>query len=204
VSDRLVFAQEAWGHDFGLVTEEKSANHLYMRTHGADITTYAAYKADEDRYLGMAFEVEDTASLEEAIEKFGAIEEDASNIPNAARAVSMTDPDGNQLLLVHGTEQRNPDAFRDDLVINTPFKKERLGRNQTWSDNGPAKLWKLGHAVLFVKSFKDSSEWYTERLGIIASDVYHAPNMPQVQFAGFFRLDKGDEYNLGRRASPSW
>jgi len=31
-------AQEAWGHDFGLVTEEKSANHLYMRTHGPHLT----------------------------------------------------------------------------------------------------------------------------------------------------------------------
>lgn len=187
-------AQEAWGHDFGLVTHELSDNHLYMRTHGEDVTSYAAYKSEQNGYIGVAFEVEDGSTLDEAISAHGAKEEDVAAIPNAKRAVSLVDPDGHQLLLVHGVERREPDALRDDLLINTPFCQERLGRPQIRPDLGPAKLWRLGHVVLFVENFRASTNWYREKIGIIPSDIYHAPNVPHAHICGFFRMDKGDTY----------
>lgn len=186
--------QEKFANDFGLITEERTEEKLVMRTQGGDVVAYIAFKGDEDRYLGIAFEAEDESVLEEAISKHGATRLEPDSIPGVEQAVSMLDPDGNQVIIVYGVTQRPPGEAYPELAFNTPFNKTRLGRSQSPRDRGPARLWRLGHMGLFVKSFEKSSAWYSEKLGLIGSDIYHVPNVPQAKIVGFFRLDRGDEY----------
>jgi len=187
--------QESFANDFGLVTQECTDQHLIMRTRGSDTMSYLAIKGEADAYLGVAFEAEDEKVLDEAIANQGAKEEvDATKFPGVERAVVMADPDGNKVWIIHGVERRRPDEAYPEIVINTPFNKRRFSKKQSPRDLGPGQTWRLGHIGLFVKSFAESAAWYSEKLGLIASDIYHVPEMPQLQIGGFLRLNRGDEY----------
>lgn len=187
-------SQEQFCTDFGLVTAERTADRLVMRTRGGDECVYVALKGDSDRFIGLAFEVEDEGSLAEAVSKLGATPVEKLDLPGGGQAVSLTDPDGNVVMLVHGAARRTAEEGYAELLINTPFAKHRFGRNQAPRDRGPAQLWRLGHTGLFVKSFAVSSAWYAEKLGLIGSDVYHVPGIPQAKIVGFYRLDRGEDY----------
>ena len=188
--DRL----EEFAHDFGLLTAERTDGRLVLRTSGGDECVYVATKGDTDRLIGLAFDVEDRASLDDATANLGASPVSLLDLPGGGESVSLTDPDGNQVLLVHGATRRSPDEAYPELVINTPFAKHRFGRNQFPRERGPARLWRIGHIGLFVKSFAQSTAWYAEKLGLIGSDVYHIPGQPQAKIVGFFRIDRGDDY----------
>ncbi len=186
--------QEAFCADFGLIRAERTDSRLVMRTEGGDEACYVAIKGDEDGFVGLAFEVDDAAMLGEAVARLGAEQRPDLDIPGGGRCVALTDPDGNQVLLVHGSARREAGQPDDDLVINTPFAKHRFGRQQSHREVGPARLWRLGHLALFVRSFAASSAWYAEKLGLIGSDVYHVPGVPQAQIVGFCRMDRGEDW----------
>lgn len=186
--------QEAFCTDFGLVTAERTASRLVMRTLGGDEACYVALKADADAFIGLAFEVDDAAMLDEAVAQLGAERRPDLDLPGGGQCVALTDPDGNQVLLVHGSDRRDAGERYEDLMINTPFAKHRLGRQQTPREVGPSRLWRLGHMALFVKDFAASAAWYAEKLGLIGSDVYHVPGVPPAKIVGFFRLDRGEEW----------
>lgn len=186
--------QEAFASDFGLVTAEKTESRLVMRTRGGDECAYVAIKGETDRFVGMAFEVDDPRYLEEAVARLGAGPIADLDLPGGGQAVSFPDPFGNIVTLVHNPQRRPAEDADPELVHNTPFAKSRFGRNQTHREVAPAKLWRLGHMALFVPSFAEAHAWYTENLGMIASDVYHVPGVPQAKIVGFLRLNRGDEY----------
>lgn len=187
-------AQQAFGEDFGLVTEQRTDDRLVMRTRGGDACAYVARKAEEDRFVGLAFEVEDEAALEEAAAIDGARDIGELDLPGGGRGVSLHDPDGNEVLLIHASTRRETGEPFPELQLNTPFRKERFGRNQHPRDAGPARLWRLGHVGLFVKNFAQSYAWYSQNLGLIGSDIYHIPGQPQATIVGFCRMDRGDDY----------
>lgn len=186
--------QEEFATDFGLIVADRTADHLVMRTQGGDAFSYVAIKAENDRMTGLAFEVDAEADLQRALTQHGARDLGELAFPGGGKAVSLTDPDGNEVLLVHGSTRGAAEEPYPELVINTPFRKERFGRNQYPRETGPARLWRLGHMGLFVKSFAASSQWYAENIGLIGSDIYHIPHNPKAQIVGFFRLDRGEEY----------
>lgn len=187
--------QESFAKDFGLVTAQHTETMLAMRTRGGDECTYVARKADEDRFVGLAFEVEGEDCLNAAIRDFGAKEVETLDVPGGGSAVSLNDPDGNEILLVSGSARREAEEpVYEKLVLNTPFCKERFGRSQSAREVGPACLWRLGHIGLFVQNYRESYDWYTKKLGLIASDIYHIPGKPEAEIVAFCRLDRGEEY----------
>lgn len=186
--------QEQFCADFGLASAERTADRLVMRTRGGDECAYVAVKGESDAFLGLAFEVDTAEALADAVTRLGASPVQDLDLPGGGRSVALTDPDGNEVLLVHGTGRRMAEDAYPELQINTPFAKHRFGRNQHPRARGPARLWRLGHIGLFVKSFAASSAWYAETLGLVGSDVYHVPGVPQAQIVGFFRLDRGEDY----------
>lgn len=185
---------EAFAVDFGLITAERTSDRLVMRTSGGDECVYVAVKSDGDSFEGFAFEVEDRAFLDDAVTDLGASPVSELDLPGGGHCVSLVDPDGNTVLLVHGSAKRDLGEAYPDLVHNTPFEKRRFGRNQSPRERGPARLWRIGHVGLFVRSFAQSTAWYAEKFGLIGSDAYHVPGQPQAQIVGFFRLDRGEEY----------
>ena len=186
--------QEIFAQDFGLITVERTDDRLVMRTRGGDSFAYVAVKGEQDRFVGLAFEVEQVADLDEAHRALGATMPADLDLPGGGRSVSLTDPDGNVVRLVHGSARGEIEDAYPELLLNTPFEKRRFGRNQYGRERGPARLWRIGHIGLFVKSFRASTEWYARNLGLVGSDIYHIPGQPQAQIVGFFRMDRGEEY----------
>jgi catechol 2,3-dioxygenase-like lactoylglutathione lyase family enzyme len=185
---------KTFAKDFGFIPVEDTSERLVLRTLGGDNGVYVAEKADHDALIGFAFEVEERTDLEVAISKLGASDIAELDLPCGGEYVSLKDPDGNEVYLVHGVARIPEGELEPDLIINTPLKKNRFGKNQTNRNFGPARLWRIGHIGLFVKSYAASSKWYAENLGLIGSDVYNIPGQPQAKIVGFHRLNKGEEY----------
>lgn len=185
---------KAFTTDFGFNTVEETADRLVLGTLGGDTGVYVAEKADEDAFCGLAFEVDNRSDLDDAVTKLGASEVADLDLPCGGQFVALKDPDGNDVYLVHGTKRVEAGELEPDLMINTPERKVRFGQNQINRNFGPARLWRIGHIGLFVKSYAASTEWYGENLGLIGSDVYNIPGQPQAKIVGFHRMNRGDEY----------
>ncbi|MFK7828723.1 MAG: VOC family protein [Congregibacter sp.] len=185
---------KAFALDFGLVPIEDTPERLVLRALGGDLGSYVAEKADHDALVGVAFEVASRAHLDSAVSDFAATPVEDLDLPCGGQYVTLVDPDGNEIYLVHGASRGEEETLEPELLINTPAKKLRFGRNQVYRAAGPARLWRLGHIGLFVRSFAASSTWYSEVLGLIGSDIYNIPGQPKAQIVGFFRMNKGDEY----------
>lgn len=184
---------EAFAQDFGLLTVERTEQRLVMRTGGGDAFAYVAEKADEPRFIGLAFEVESESDLRHAIDEHGASPIRQLTTPGGGVAVTLMDPNGFEIDLVHGIESVAAEPAYASLIMNSPQEYAREGRFEPKRPMGPAKLFRLGHVGLFVPSFGESLPWYQEVLGLIPSDVYHIPGQPHAQIVGFLRLDRGEE-----------
>lgn len=184
---------EVFANDFGLLTVERNKQHLIMRTGGGDAFAYIAEKANKASFIGLAFEVESEDDLTSAVNEHNATPIRALNTPGGGHAVSLTDPNGFKIDLVHGIERIAPEPAYDQLVMNAPGQYIREERFEPKRPMAPAKLFRLGHVGLFVPSFMQTLPWYKDVLGLIPSDVYHIPGQPHVQIVGFCRLDRGEE-----------
>lgn len=187
-------ALKVFAEDFGLIPMEENSERLVMKTLGGDTGVYVAEKADQDAFVGFAFEVNERSDLDSAVENLGATAVADLDLPCGGQYVTLTDPDGNQIELIHGVSRLEEGELEPDLLLNTPNKKIRFSQNQTPRNFGPAKLWRIGHLGIFVKSFAESLAWYSKKLGFIGSDIYNIPGQPQAQIVGFCRMNKGDEY----------
>jgi len=184
---------EAFAQDFGLLTVERNEQHLVMRTGGGDAFAYIAEKADKASFIGLAFEVESEDDLASAVSEHNASPIRELTTPGGGLAVTLTDPNGFKIDLVHGIERVSAEAAYDPLVMNAPGQYIREERFEPKRPMAPAKLFRLGHVGLFVPSFMQTLPWYKDVLGLIPSDVYHIPGQPHVQIVGFCRLDRGEE-----------
>lgn len=184
---------EAFAQDFGLLTVERTEQRLVMRTGGGDAFAYVAEKADKANFIGIAFEVESEEDLESAINEHGASPIRKLTTPGGGVAVTLIDPNGFEIDLVHGIERVQPEPAYPPLVINYPGNYARGERFEPKRPMAPAKLFRLGHVGLFVPSFAQSLPFYKDVLGLIPSDTYHIPGQPQAQIVGFLRLNRGEE-----------
>jgi catechol 2,3-dioxygenase-like lactoylglutathione lyase family enzyme len=184
---------ETFAQDFGLLTVERTEQRLVMRTGGGDAFAYSAEKGDEAKFLGLAFEVEGKSDLESAISEHGASPIRELTTPGGGLAVTLIDPNGFEIDLVYGIERVNPEEAYKHLEMNAPGQYSRDGRFEPKRNLGPAKLFRLGHVGLFIPSFAETLPFYKEVLGLIPSDIYHVPGMPQAEIVGFVRLDRGEE-----------
>lgn len=185
-------SSERFATDFGLIRVERTEDRLVMKTSGSDAYCYIAERNDHPRFAGFAFEVADAADLDAAVSQHGATPVETLGI-GGGTAVTLTDPNGFRVDLIHGVSPAPSGEPYPGMIINSPISYPRRGRFEPKRPLGPAKLFRLGHIGLSIPSFNDSLPWYTEVLGLIPSDIYHIPGNPKVQIAGFLRLDHGDE-----------
>ncbi|MET3286217.1 VOC family protein [Novosphingobium capsulatum] len=186
-------ATERFANDFGLLTVEKAGQRLVMATQGGDSYSYVAYQSDEPKFIGLAFEVADEADLAQAIADHGASDVVEMDLPGGGRSVSLFDPNGFRVELVHGIASKPALQSYPEWQMNSPLGYPRAGRFEPKRPLAPAKLFRLGHIGLFVPSYLATQAWYKDVLGLIPSDVYHVPGQPHVQIVGFLRLDHGED-----------
>jgi catechol 2,3-dioxygenase-like lactoylglutathione lyase family enzyme len=185
-------AMEAFLCDFGMSVQCRDDTHVYFRGSGHNYYIYIAEKSDHSAFVSMAFEVEDRQDLERATCLPGASGIEFLARPGGGERVTLRDPAGRQIDLVHGIVSADKRPMRAALVHNTADAKQRFGDLQR-PEKGPAEILRLGHIALGVENLEPNLAWYKEMLGLLPSDlvVDEAGNDPH---AVFLRLNRG----------PSW
>ncbi|MYE13147.1 MAG: glyoxalase [Gammaproteobacteria bacterium] len=144
----------------------------------------------ENRFVGVAFEVERPEDLEALAAVPGASEIEDIQAPGGGRRVRFTDPNGYEVSAIQGWQRTAPSAPQERPPINTGTARVRL-REPVRLETRPSQVKRLGHCVLFVQDFRESEAWYKERFGFLTSDAIHAGPEENV-IGAFMRCDRGD------------
>lgn len=184
---------QEFAQDFGLLTVEKSDDHVVMRTGGGDAWCYKAVRGERG-FTGLGFLVENKSDLEEAVKEHGASPIKELDTPGGGFGVTLDGPEGLKVELVYGIEGDTPVEVQPELRTNTPANRVRFSVPQETRPLGPANLYRLGHLGLYVKNYKTASEWFGRVLGMKCSDSMHVPGMPHVTVVGFWRIDRGEKF----------
>ncbi|MCG6658935.1 bleomycin resistance protein [Halomonas campisalis] len=185
-------AAEAFFCDFGMSVQCRDNSHVYFRGAGQNYYIYIAEKSDRSEFVSMAFEVEDRQDLERASRLDGASSIQRLERPGGGERVTLQDPSGRQIDLVHGIASTDKRPMRAALVHNTADAKQRLGELQR-PGKGPAEILRLGHIALGVKDLKANLDWYKETLGLLPSDMVVEGSKDNAH-AVFLRLNRGQSW----------
>ncbi len=182
---------ERFALDFGLIVAGREHGRLYMRGTGANAYCFVAERGPQTRMLGLAFAVNARQDLDHAVTQFGASPVRALDGPGGGFAVTLYDPDGTPIDLIHGITPVAPLPLRADIKYNTGTDKSRRGARQHMPEQAPPQIIRLGHVGVFVTDHARSVEWYSRVLGVLLSDGVH---MAGKTLVGFYRLNRGDEW----------
>lgn len=183
--------------DFGLqIVKEDTGKVIYFRGYGSEPIVYVARQANsgESTFDGGAFEVESREELEKATKIAGATQiYKLDGYPGGGDIVTLTDPAGYKVHLVHGQVPRMPDdPPRDKLLVNFEDDKPRLGAFQR-VPSGPAPVYRWSHVGVAypVGTFQEMFDWYTKNLSFAPSDILVRDGKPSTCF---LHIDRGEEF----------
>ena len=173
--------------DFGLEVFEAQGR-LYGRA-GDGRPFVHATEAGAARFLAVGLRAGSLQDLELLAAHDGVTVEDLEE-PGGGQVVRLTDPDGYRVEVVAGQKLSAPETVPEPPTWNTAASKSRL--SQTIRLPGrPARVRRIGHAVLKVTDFRRSEQWYKTRFGFLTSDEVEAA--AGVPVGAFMRCDRGDK-----------
>jgi catechol 2,3-dioxygenase-like lactoylglutathione lyase family enzyme len=175
--------------DFGLVRAERTEDALYMRGSDAEPWIHETRRG-EAGFVGIGFRAASAEDLEAAAAMEGASALEPISEPGGGSRVRFSDPDGFQVEVVHGRTPAEPLAVERAAPLNTGAAQPRVRQLQR-VPKGPARVKRLGHAVVRVSDFKTSSEWYESRFGFLRSDEVYLGDTENLILA-FMRCDRGE------------
>lgn len=185
-------AAELFYRDFGMITVERGEERLYLRGTGPAPYLYIAQRAPRPGLIAVALAVERVGALRRFASLPGASGPQPTEGLGGGQRVSIRDPDGYRIDLVHGIGAAAPLPIRPSLTINTGSDKPRRGAVQR-PEKAAAQILRLGHVALFVSNFARSRPWYEQNLGMLTSDVLYN-GAPDKAVGGFLRCDRGEEW----------
>lgn len=185
--------------DFGLeIAQETEGQEIFFKGYGTEPFVYIARKSHSgtSEFGGAAYEVESYRELERATQIPGATQEiiNLDGFPGGGRMVTLTDPVGHRVHLVHGQslQQQQADIRLEKLTVNYEDEKPRKGRFQRFQP-GPAPVHRWGHyGVTYPDGmYHEMYNWYTQTITLAPSDVVYKDGKP---ITCFFHIDRGLEY----------
>jgi len=180
---------EAFLTDFGLIIAKRTQDCLYFRGTAGAAYVYRVQRAATARFVGFGLAVASSAELESLATLPGASTVTDSEHPGGGRYVSMVDPSGFLVEVMHGQCVVEELEHREALRFNAIDKLPRINATQR-PPIAPAEVVRLGHLVLELADFQKTCGWYTQHFGFIPSDVQLLPDgSPAVSF---MRLNLGD------------
>ena len=183
----------SFAKDFGFHEVATSDRRVYFRGAGPAAYHVVLEEADRPALACIAFAVDSREDLERAVAEYAASPIGPLEGPGGGEAVSLTDPDGTIVRLVHGITCRAPDDMRPQIIHNQGHDRVRRGAAQYQPPLEPPQLLRLGHIGLFVRNFKACDSWYRKVLDLLPSDLMYANN-PDNVIAGFYRINRGSEW----------
>lgn len=182
--------------DFGLEVAEDRGDVVFYRGYGSEPFVYVARQAapgNAASFGGGAYEVKTYAELKKAAKLPSASSIRPLDAPGGGHIVTLTDPVGHKVHLVHGQTRRSPDdKHLEKLTVNYEDDKPRKGRFQRFAP-GPAPVHRWGHyGVTYPDGrYQEMFDWYTRTLALAVSDVVYKDEQP---ITCFFHIDRGLEF----------
>jgi catechol 2,3-dioxygenase-like lactoylglutathione lyase family enzyme len=157
--------------DFGLIRVHRTATTLYMRGHGPVPLAHVTDLGESDA-VGFALRARSKEDLSTLAESYGTsvVERDE---PGGGHAVTIRDPDGNRVEVVHGYAERPLPLLRPPFKFNPGDGRARQG-GTVRTVQQPSQVLRLGHVMLRTKAFKAMRDFYIDVLGMKISDSYYA------------------------------
>jgi catechol 2,3-dioxygenase-like lactoylglutathione lyase family enzyme len=182
-------AAERFLVDFGFVVTDRTPQALVLRARWDGPACLVIRRGQRSRFVGPAFraaEHEDLGRLSRAT--------DADVSPHrGGTTVTLTDPSGFTVRVVHGVPEFSALSERDSLPLNFGRQTTRVNATQR-PLRRPAEVERLGHVALATTRFQDALDWYLDHLGLIVSDFLYLDGQRERGPAmAFIRCDRGSE-----------
>ncbi len=176
--------------DFGLKVSARTPTALYMRGSGAARYVHVA-ELGEPKFLGIAFRAASESDLHVLSRAPGVSAVQLIDGPGGGKRVTLSDPDGNGVEVVHGIAEVA--AFTQEVLpLNDAAHGLRRVGTLSRHIKRAAKVLRIGHAVLKSHNPRRMVQWYQDMFGLLCSDEVLTPN-GQLALS-FNRVDRGDEY----------
>lgn len=185
--------------DFGLQIERESNDQTFLRGYGTEPFIYHLKRAPQgspSSFGGAAYVVESRSELERAEAVPGATKIAPLDAPGGGEVVTLTDPSGFKVHLVHGQEERQADVLNlEKLTVNYEDNKPRKGQFQRFKP-GPVPVYRWGHYGVTYDAAKVGYDkmytWYTQIIGLAPSDFVERDGK---LVTCFFHVDRKKEYS---------
>ncbi len=180
--------------EFGMHRSARTDTALYMRGTDAEHTVHIT-ELGEPALLGMAFNVASEEDLGAISQIDGASEVLDNDEPVGGKKVTLTDPDGLKVEIIHGINELEPIPLTDITPFNSGSRRRRVGP-VVRSQPRPSQIKRLGHIVLRCNDFKGCEDFYRNTLGMLVSDyLYHGEEDNRGENAAeFLRCNRGQDY----------
>jgi catechol-2,3-dioxygenase len=176
--------------DFGLMVSARTSTALFMRGTGTAHHIHVT-ELGEPKFLGVAFKAATETDLHVLSKAPGASAVQLLHEPGGGKRVTLTDPDGNTVEVVHGIAEL-PAMAQEVLPLNDAANGLRRVGTLSRHSKRAAKVLRIGHAVLKSHNPRQMVQWYQDMFGLLCSDEVLAPNGELA--LSFNRVDRGDEY----------
>ena len=181
-------AAEAFMTDFGLRLAARTDSALYMRGTGPTHHIYIAEAGTESRGTGFGLLAQSDDDLARLAAETGTRVE-ATGEPGGGRRVTLVDPAGNRVDVVHGVEAIEAIPVREPISSNASGRRTRLNRPVRLASE-PAHVARLGHIALYVPDLAKSVAFYCDVLGMKVADTYYVGTEDN-RIAAFLRCGLG-------------
>jgi len=181
--------------DFGMVRADRTKNALYMRGTDGDHHHLHVTELGDPVHIGMAWWAKSEEDLEKIAKVPGASNVHEIDEPGGGKRVTLPDPDGRIIEVIHGMEVAEDLPVRDVIINDGKHKFARTDLQRVSANPGqPSTVKRSAHVVVKTKSLKKFNKWYQSTLGLVASDHIMAPDELSNNMMTFNHIDAGDEY----------
>ncbi|MEV6118765.1 VOC family protein [Streptomyces sp. NPDC052109] len=196
---------EVFARDFGFAIAARTEGALWLRGTFAGPPCMVIRRGHASRFIGPAFRAAEPADLDRLARATGATVRDI-NVPGGARSVSLLDPSGLPVRVVHCADQLPALPEQSPLLLNTGGRQRRTNATQR-PPREPSRIQRLGHVVLETRAFIRTLDWYLDTLGLIVSDfLFLDGQRGRGPTMAFIRCDQGsvavDHHTLALHLGP--
>jgi len=164
---------EAFLADFGLSRVERNENELYVRGCGTDAFVHVTERGDP-RGIGFALRASSLDDLK-TLARHCDVPVTPRAAPGGGVCVCVTDPDGNRIEIVYGTDIHAPAA----PAARAPYASNVAGRRSrpnvtVRTAAAPCNVLRLGRVAFFTGRFGEVHSFYHDVLGLPGADSFYA------------------------------
>ncbi|WP_432018748.1 VOC family protein [Streptomyces sp. 1222.5] len=196
---------ETFARDFGFAIAARTEEALWLRGTFAGPPCMVIRRGHASRFVGPAFRAAERTDLDRLAAATGHAVRDI-DVPGGGKSVSLLDPSGLPVRVVHCGEQLPALPEQEPLLLNFGTDHRRTNTTQR-PPREPSRIQRLGHVVLETRSFVRALDWYLDTLGLIVSDfLFLDGQRRRGPTMAFIRCDQGslavDHHTLALHLGP--